>query len=479
MVSITEEQLQTEQGANHTEPRQGIHAAGTGKSDADGGPCILADMEHFVWLVRKVKNISLIRRLFKNEGIHVPEELAALMDKAKAVLPPRVRNKVFSLIAGTSPVTRQRLERIAERIALLDNEHGRQAVLSLLNETEPRDMVALEKHGDAHGRALHLYIEQEYPEKGEQYGARFDQAERVQTMYRQWKSENTSSHYRGPAGQTPVIDETMKARIKEKILLLYPKAPCDDIIIEQFTRRGVKHARNVDGGTDDSRVTLDTITVTFNGSEAHYKKVEHGEVVSHDDLAALSIKYSRDPSSGIISVFSDDREIRRDLAAMLRDVVLCADADIADMPMFEFDISPFVSPAILDSLKTNKIEGIESIRIQHLKIDKPHLCQSIEEANGHETAQQLSCPLTIGSDRRDTRDIYTIAREAHDKDDLSGYELAQLKLVMRIARNAYRRAHNVAVQLTAPNGFNDDSKTEEDRRLVMRQLEKIGIVRQF
>jgi hypothetical protein len=37
----------------------------------------------------------------------------------------------------------------------------------------------------------------------------------------------------------------------------------------------------------------------------------------------------------------------------------------------------------------------------------------------------------------------------------------------------------VAVQVTAPNGFNDRSKTEDDRKLVMAQLEKLGMVVKF
>ena len=42
---------------------------------------------------------------------------------------------------------------------------------------------------------------------------------------------------------------------------------------------------------------------------------------------------------------------------------------------------------------------------------------------------------------------------------LSVYVPAQIKLVMRMAKQRHRKAHKVAVQVTAPNGFNDRSKT--------------------
>jgi hypothetical protein len=328
---------------------------------------------------------------------------------------------------------------------------------------------------------LDLYLEQEYPEKCSQREARFDRAERVQLMNRQWKSEAYSNHYQGPMGPTPALDAEMKERIKDRILHFYPKAPREDVIIEHFTRRDLGHARrhDDDSGDEDPKVVLDTITVTLNGAEAHYGKVEHGEVVSHDDLAALSIKYSREPATGALSVFSDDREIRRDLAAIFRDVVLAADGEIKDLPMREFDLSAFASPDILDKLVSERIEEINHIAIQHLKVAHPFQQKTTDEANGREIIQELSSTLTIGRDRRDYRDIYNVARHDHRIQDLTGYVLAQIKLVFRIARQRHRKAHNVTVQLTAPNGLNDRSKTEVDRRLVLAQLEKLALVRQF
>ncbi len=383
-------------------------------------------------------------------------------------------------MAEASQVTRQRLERIAERIEILGDEFGKQAVLSLFDESDEADAAVLSRHCDPHGRSLYLYLEQEYPEKQRPGGKRFDHAERVQVINRQWKSESYSSHYRGPLGPTPLLDETMQAHVKEKILLLYPHAPRDDIIIEQFSRRDLGHAnRHAVGDDDPVMAVVDTLTVTFNGAEVHYPKVEDGEEVSHYDLAALSIRFSREPATGALSVFSDDREVRRDLAAIFRDVVLAAEGEIKAMPMLEFDLSAFISPAVLARFIESRIEGVERIEIQHLKVACPSLRKTYDEAGDREIVQELKSMMTIQPDRRDNRNIFEVARQDYRNPDLSVFVPVQVKLVMRMAKQRYRKAHNVAVQITAPNGFNDRSETEDDRKLVMAQLEKLGMVVKF
>jgi hypothetical protein len=54
-----------------------------------------------------------------------------------------------------------------------------------------------------------------------------------------------------------------------------------------------------------------------------------------------------------------------------------------------------------------------------------------------------------------------------------------VKLVFRMAKQPHRKAHNVAVQITSPNGLNDKSRTEDDRKRVLEQLTRIGVLREF
>ena len=461
------------------------HAAnGKGRSDGDGGSAILSGMEHFVHLLRKVKNVALVRRLLKDEGVTLASDLARQMDKAKAALPPSARKVLFQLVAETTTTTQTRLELAAERIGLLDDDYGRQAVLSLLDADDAYDAAILERHGDPYGHALYLFLEQEYPEKGRDRNPRFDQAERVQMMNRQWKSEAYSSHYQGPKGAMPALDDTAKQLLKQQVLALYPQAPAEDVIVEHFTRRDLSHARRHDeaGDEDDDEaaVLLHTVTVTFNGSEAHYRKVEQGEVVAHDDLAALSIRYSFEPDSGALGVFSDDREVRRDLAKIFRNIVLAASGDIDDLPIREFNLSGFATEAMLKRLVEDRMDEVESIDILLLKVARSTSRRIAGRGRkGEETERRITNRMAVQRDKFDDRNIYAVARHEFKVKDLSQFDMVQVTLSIRIATQPDRKAHNIVVQLTAPQGLNDRSKTEEDRKLVMAQLGRLGILQEF
>lgn len=469
-----------QKGAGPKPPAAEHCGSGTAKPGADHGPEILPDMEHCVWLMRKVRNVSLIRRLLKVEGIVLPEDVAKKLDRAKGILLPTVRKQLFPLIAAASMMARRRLERIAERIFLLDDEYGKEAVLSLLDGRDSRDATVLSDHGDRHGRALYLYLEQEYPDK-EYPPARFDHAERVQVMNRQTKSEAFSNHYRGPKGLTPHVDESVKQAVMARILELYPNAPDEAPLIEHFTRTGAArtptHDESDDDGDDAVRVVLDVLTITFNGAEAHYTKVEHGEEVAHDDVAALSIRFSYERVSGAISVFSDDRENRLELAGIFRDELLASGGDISDMPIQQFNITGFVSEAILSRLMEERVPGIESISIVQIKVARSMTRRVVLNAReGREMNRPITSRLAVMRDRYDDRNIYQAAREDLKVHDLSQFDIAQVTLKMRIAKHRHRKAHDITVQITPPEGLNDKMKAEDDRKLVMAQLRRLGIL---
>ncbi|WP_223871674.1 hypothetical protein [Candidatus Dactylopiibacterium carminicum] len=271
------------------------------------------------------------------------------------------------------------------------------------------------------------------------------------------------------------VQEVLRTRIAD----LFPQVPKDQILIEQFTRRDLSHAQR-DGDEDadeDDPALLHTLTATFNGSTAHYQQVANGQVVDHEEPAAMSARFSWEPETGALSVFCEDREARRELATIFRDVALAHDGDIDDMPMRQFDLLGFSTSEMLKRLERDRIAGIESISILQIKVARPFEQQS--EISGRTVVRQLSSKMEITRDRRDGRSIYQVAYKDYSADDLSQYALVQVKLVMRMAKQPHRKAHNVAVQITAPNGLNDKSRTEDDRKRVLEQLTKIGVLSQF
>lgn len=432
----------------------------------DGGQEALPDMGHFVTLVRKIKHRPLVVQWLAQ----VTTDPSPEIDWEHKVC-ATYKKTLFTAVAGLPGVARQRLEQAAERILLLSDDYGCEAVKSLLRENDKAEVTAIEDAGDKYGRTLYYYLQRfSVPD-----GRRFEQAETARQQNKQWKSETYASHFRGPKDVEFIIDAELENKLKQAIGKIYPRASLEDIVIEHFLRRDLAHADRATGKDADEAapVRLHTIVVGFNGKETNWDKIVAGVVTPQHDQAVLKITFSYEPSTGALSVFTEDKAARRELAKALRDVVLASDGEIADMPIREFDITKFGMANVFDTLTLEPGDGVAHVTINQLKVAREF------EQHDEDGSTQLSSDLTVRRDRRDRRNVYTVAYDDYGLDDLTHWTLCQVKLVLSIAKQKDRRAHNVTVQITAPNGLNDNSKTEEERQLVMRLLKRWQIVTEF
>ena len=443
---------------------------------SDDGANILPNAENFVSLVRKVARPGLLVDLLERASATALPELKALAEAAKGKLPVESRQALFHAVGKLPAAAQYSIECAAERVMLLDDDYGAQAVLSLLNEDRADDAAVLAAPSDRYSRALYLHLLQDFPEQGARRDERFDQAEHLQVMHRQWKSDHYSSHYLGPKGIVPKTGPDVQEILRVRIAELFPKVLKDQILIEQFTRRNLSCEQDDDCEVCQSE-QLHTLTATFNGKTATFQQVTNGHVVDHEEPAAMSARFSWEPETGSLSVFCEEREARRELATVFRDVALAHDGQIEDMPMRQFDLLGFATSDMLNCLKCNRVAGVDDISILQITVAKPY--EQTTEYGGRDVVRQLSNKMQITRDRRDTRNIYQIACEDFGDKDLSQYALVQVKLVMKMSKTQHRKAHNVAVQITAPNGLNDKSRTDEDRKRVQEQLIKIGVLSQF
>lgn len=446
---------------------------------SDDGATILPNAENFVSLVRKLTRPGLVVQLLERVSATALPELKALADAAKGKLPVESRQSFFHAVAKLAATAQHNIECAAERVMLLDDDYGAQAVLSVLKEDRADDAAVLAMPSDRYSRALYLNILQDFPAQGARRDERFDQVEHLQVMHRQWKNDHYSSHYLGPKGVVPKTGPDVQDVLRSRIAELFPKVPQDQILIEQFTRRDLSHEQDEDDDDSeaDQAALLHTLTATFNGKTATFQQVANGHVVDHEEPAAMSARFSWEPETGSLSVFCEDRETRRELATVFRDVALAHDGKIEDMPMRQFDLLGFATSKMLDRLKRDRVAGIDDISILQITVAKPF--EQTSEYGGRDVVRQLSSKMQITRDRRDGRNIYQVAYEDYCAEDLSQYALVQVKLVMRMSKTPHRKAHNVAVQITAPNGLNDKSRTDDDRKRVQEQLIKIGVLSQF
>ena len=442
----------------------------------DQGPEILPSMEHFVALARKTGRPALLLALLERSGNRHLPELASLAE-AKGTLDIDTRRSLFEQVVTLEAEHQAHIEHAAERIGLLNDHYGDLAVRALLDEQCAEDAAVLTAPTDRFSRALHLYLRQELPEPGAPADKRFERAEHLHFMGRKWRVQAYASHFTGPKGALPRPLADVEAVLRERIAGLFHRIDPQEVLIEQFTRRDLSHPHRRQGEASPAR--LHTLTATFNGTTVHYPQVANKEVIEHEEPAALSVFFSWEPTTGALAVFCEDVEVRRSLAAVFREVVLgCGDA-IHTVPLREYDLMGFSSPEMLKRIERELVPGIEKITILQLRVaEHSQECASLE-AEGREVHQNLTGFLWVGKDRRDARDIYAYARDVYHISDLTGHVLSAVKLVFRMARQPHRRTHNVSFQITMPNGLTDSRITDIDRRLIMAQLARLGVVSEF
>lgn len=434
----------------------------------DNGPSSLPHLEHLIHITRKVQRPMLLRVLLESEHGQALPAAQALTADAKGSLPIPSRNALFSLVAEMARETQVRLERAAERIALLADEYGAMAVSELMDTGKPEDDAILAAPSDKYSRALYLYLEQKYSPTGSAEN-RFEHAERRQQMLRHFQSEKYSSHYLGPKGAQPSLCDAAVESLKQRLAELFPQVKAEDILVEPFAHR--------ESDAPDAPVLLYTLSAKFNGKHIHYPKIINGEDTDVDDSSTVCVRYSWHTSKGELSVFSDDETVRPELAKAFRDVVLGGNGDIHTMLMREFDLMGFCTPAILARFKKDRIDGIDSIDIKHILIANPEVRQTILKSRP--IARRVENRLLIKRDRFEDRNIYEVAGQVYPLVDLTNYVIKQVKLTFRIAMTAHRKAHDVTVQITTPNGFNDGKLTKADSELVFAQLMQLDCARQY
>lgn len=435
----------------------------------DKGPELLPHLEHFIQLTRRVHRPALLRALVEGVLGSPLAPLRELTEDAKGSLPIPSRNAVFAVVAEIGHADHARIERAAERVNLLCDEYGTLAVATLLDASDRQDAAILNPPTDKVSRALYLYLRQEFPADGKPGDDRFDHAETQQGMLQQSQSDRYSSHYIGPKGAQPELPEVAEQALRRRLKELFPKINPDDILVEHFEHRDPTRAGNP--------VALYTLTAKFNGKEVHYQRIADGEVQDIESPAVTDVRYSWHTGKGELSVFCDDLEVRPELAKIFRDVVLGGNGDIRSMPMREFDLMGFSTPAMLKRFKTDRIDGIDSIEIRQLVVAKPELRQV--SLRGRTVERRVENPLTIHRHRFEERNIYVVAREVHSLPDLTEYVVQKVKLTMRVAKTVHRKAHTVSVQITAPNGFADSRLTKDDSELVFAQLMRLDCARQY
>lgn len=435
----------------------------------DSGGVHVPHMEQYIKLIRKVRHGKLVCQLIESiDSTNIPSLSQAIGD-VDVGLSLKHRNLIFQQTSMLSEQMQAQLESTAERVNLLCDESGAQIVSEMLDPLVQADSTVLGQDSNRYTRALFLYLRQEVPSVDWPRDNRFEQAEIRHVLVQQAGQQRYSSHFMGPKGIVPVLNDERKILVIQRLLSMYPNVKESDIVVEDFETWTM-----VDGVKVPDSVVW---AITFNGKNVHYQYVANGEVEEVETAAASCIRFNWSVNRGTLGVYCEEMEFRSELAMMFRDIGMSGHEDIKQMPIWEFDLAGFSTPAILPRLKIHRIEGIEAIEIRSLTLYKPEVRNCVSQ--GREINRRIENSLVIKRHRYEERDIYEVARQIHRIPDLSGYVVSQVKLGVRIARTSKRSAHSVSVQVSIPNGFSDESKTKTDSTLILQQLLAVGCATQF
>ena len=120
-------------------------------------------------------------------------------------------------------------------------------------------------------------------------------------------------------------------------------------------------------------------------------------------------------------------------------------------------------------------ESIGTVRVTQIKVERRH------EIGGGEASAKKAVynALDIRVHRNESRSIWATALNDFKIDDLTPYDVKQVKFVIQIPKQGDRRAHGLTVSITAPNGCSNGNMSNEERELRDKLLSHWQILNEF
>ncbi|BCO30078.1 hypothetical protein TspCOW1_01810 [Thiohalobacter sp. COW1] len=350
----------------------------------------------------------------------------------------------FADTLSSLPVAeRQKMEELAEKIVLLTDGPGQDAVDSVRYEhfTEAAQQEAFEKLGNQYDRSLWLF--------GEDLRL-FNEAidARSAAVFRQ--SASCYSGFIGPKDLVLREDTASVDTFHEKVAEQF-KCPKDQVAVQVFRRL------HPDSQTGDD-VALYQVSIHYNLAPEAVECVKDSQLDSQQVTRAVSSFITYEPDNGNLEVLSKDGNGREALARLAADHLLRSSITGERIPLKRYDYQCLATPFQFD--------------IQGENVDWARVTQLGYTKSGR------SMILKIGI--KDPDDIYQASRDMVTADfKFSRHVITFAQISLKIRKQSGERARTVHIVLRGENGCNIKTKREKDRVLCDHLLEKWGIVREI
>ena len=416
----------------------------------------MKDMENFTRLVQKTKKETL--PLLQRYVDQCDPSTADCIDWSQPV--ENVRESIVAAMVAVVGQTRKQFEDRAERIYLMSKEVGHEAVRSLGKGVV---MPGKDVLPDGLARMLWLYLEKN--------GAFMD-AEEARYAIEHRLSPKIYSGFSGPKNLEINVTNESKNQFAEKMAALMG-VEAKDIAVSDFTRS--EYSVNDDDDDDDEEkveeVVLYQFSAAVNTDANSFETVRDGVVETEYFVPCEKIRMTYEPASGAIEVYAPNLGMRRDVARAFADTIMNHEIKGETIPLKDYDLESFKKSRTFPAHG----ESIGTVRVTQIKVERRH------EIGGGEASAKKAVynALDIRVHRNESRSIWATALNDFKIDDLTPYDVKQVKFVIQIPKQGDRRAHGLTVSITAPNGCSNGNMSNEDRELRDRLLSHWQILNEF
>jgi len=412
----------------------------------------MKDMENFTRLVQKTKKETL--PLLQRYVELCDTVTAGSIDWSQPI--EKVRELIVAAMAAVVGQSRKKFEDRAERIYLMSKEVGHEAVRSL-----GKGLVIPGKEvlPDGLARMLWLYLEK---------NVAFMDAEEARYAIEHRLSPKIYSGFSGPKNlEISVTDDSKKQFAAKMAALMGVEAK--DIAVSDFTRS--EYSVSDDEEDNVEEVVLYQFSAAVNTDADSFDTVRDGVVETEYYVPCEKIRMTYEPASGAIEVYAPNLGMRRDVARAFADTIMNHEIKGETIPLKDYDLESFKKSRTFPAHG----ESIGTVRVTQIKVERRH------EIGGGEASAKKTVynALDIRVHRNESRSIWATALDDFKIDDLTPYDVKQVKFVIQIPKQGDRRAHGLTVLITAPNGCSNGNMSNEERELRDRLLSHWQILNEF
>jgi hypothetical protein len=351
-------------------------------------------------------------------------------------MPGDIVRPVLQAVDEMDPITRDRVETVAERVTGMADEAGETAIYSVA-----RDPGFLDTLSNRYARALWMFINDATGFRHAEE-VRYTDEKRHRRIWDGFVGE-PNLEVRRDTGSI----ETFKAAIRDRF-------QSNNVHIDLFDRQ-----RAIYGESDCELVQA-----------AVYREGRPDDVLEFVD-GALDLRPRRpvfeaaityEAATGVIEVVANDRDSREDMVRMFARDLLASEFRQERLPFRHFSLEPLLQPF---TFPTDIEDGIESVRVSYLRLMP---IDTVGERVGLECMRQA------------TRTIWDMATERFGASNplLGGWVITQAKFTIRFhPEPGTTRGKTLPLTITMPHGCDLKGRTERERMIGDKYLRRWGILR--